>query len=297
MLDLGYEVTVLDDLSTGHADCVDSRASFIEGSLLDPQAIRMSLVDCDAVMHFAAKALVGESVEKPELYQAINVDGSRNLLDEMMASGVNKLVFSSTCATYGQPKLSPISEDAETLPINPYGKTKLLVDKMITEAAKGSLAAVSLRYFNVAGAMKTKNGWLAERHDPESHLIPNTLSATSKNPLMVFGTDWPTADGTCIRDYIHVIDLIDAHVKALVFLSPSSHKIFNLGSGSGYSVAQVISTASEVVGYQIPYENSPRRAGDPAVLVADNSKVKTALGWTPTRTLKEMVRDAWHSQQ
>ena len=297
LIDKGHDVTVLDDLSTGHLDAVDSRSKFIQGSLLDVRALRSALTDCEAVMHFAAKALVGESVEKPELYQLTNVNGSRNLLSEMVALNINKLVFSSTCATYGQPKSSPISEDMETLPINPYGKTKLAVDHMISEASQGSLSAISLRYFNVAGALKTKNGWLAERHDPESHLIPNALRATSNNPLKVFGSDWPTPDGTCIRDYVHVVDLVDAHIKALEFLLPGKHRIFNLGSGSGYSVAEVISAASSVVGHKLPYVNSPRRSGDPAVLVADNSRAKSELGWSPTRTLRDMVRDTWESQK
>ncbi len=297
LIERGYEVNVLDDFSTGHLESVDSRAKLIQGSLLNIQDIRTALSECEAVMHFAAKALVGESVEKPELYEETNVIGSKNLLSEMKAMNVEKLVFSSTCATYGQPKSSPISEDAETLPINPYGKTKLAVDRMITEEAKGSLGAISLRYFNVAGALKSKNGWLTERHDPETHLIPNILKATTENPMKVFGNDWPTPDGTCIRDYIHVVDLIEAHIKALENLTLGKHRIFNLGSGTGHSVAEVISTASKVVGHQIPHEYSPRRAGDPAVLVADISRAKTQLDWTPSRSLEEIVRDTWESQK
>jgi UDP-glucose 4-epimerase len=297
LIDGGYEVTVLDDCSTGHLENVDSRAKFIQGSLLNIEDIREALVGCEAVMHFAAKALVGESVEKPEFYQANNVDGSRNLLSEMAAAGINKLVFSSTAATYGQPKSSPISEDAETLPVNPYGQTKLAVDHMITAAAAGSLGAISLRYFNVAGALKSKNGWLTEKHNPETHLIPNILRATANNPMQVFGNDWPTPDGTCIRDYIHVVDLIEAHIKALEKISSGTHRIINLGSGTGHSVEEVISAASKVVGHEIPREYSPRRAGDPAVLVADISRAKSELGWSPTRLLEEMVRDTWESQK
>jgi UDP-glucose 4-epimerase len=296
LLDRGYEVTVLDDCSTGHRDSVDSRARFIEGSLLEAQAIKTALVDCDAVMHFAAKALVGESVEKPELYYETNVNGSRNLLAEMKSAGNTKIVFSSTCATYGQPKSSPISEDAETNPINPYGQTKLAVDHMLTEAGKDWLAAISLRYFNVAGSLKSKSGWLAERHDPETHLIPNILKATSENPLKVFGTDWPTPDGTCIRDYIHVVDLIDAHIKALELLAPTTHRIFNLGSGTGHSVAEVISAAERILGHAVPQEKSYRRSGDPAVLVADITKAQSELGWNPKHTLDEVVQDTWQSR-
>ena len=297
LLDRGYEVTVLDDCSTGHRDSVDSRARFIEGSLLDAQAIKTALVDCDAVMHFAAKALVGESVEKPELYYETNVNGSRNLLVEMKSAGNKKIVFSSTCATYGQPKSSPISEDAETNPINPYGQTKLAVDHMLTEAGNDWLAAISLRYFNVAGSLKSNSGWLAERHDPETHLIPNILKATSENPLKVFGTDWPTPDGTCIRDYIHVVDLIDAHIKALELLAPTTHRIFNLGSGTGHSVAEVISAAERILGHAVPQEKSYRRTGDPAVLVADITKAQSELGWNPKHTLDEVVQDTWQSRR
>jgi len=297
LIDRGYEVNVLDDFSTGHLEGVDSRAKLIQGSLLNIQDIRTALSECEAVMHFAGKALVGESVEKPKLYEETNVIGSMNLLSEMKAVNVEKLVFSSTCATYGEPKSSPISEDAETLPVNPYGKTKLAVDRMITEEARGSLAAISLRYFNVAGALKSKNGWLSERHDPETHLIPNILKATTENPMKVFGNDWPTHDGTCIRDYIHVIDLIEAHIKALQNLKSGEHQIFNLGSGAGHSVAEVISAAATVVGHKIPHTFSPRRSGDPGVLVADISKAQSQLDWSPTRSLDEIVRDTWESQK
>jgi len=297
LLDKGHDVTVLDDLSTGHRDSVDSRAKFIEGSLLDSRSIKTSLTGCDAVMHFAAKALVGESVERPELYHEINVNGSKNLLAEMQVSGINRIVFSSSCATYGQPESSPISESAPTLPINPYGQSKLDVDKMLTEAAKNWLGAVSLRYFNVAGALKISSGWLAERHETETHLIPNILHATSEKPLKVFGTDWPTPDGTCIRDYIHVVDLIDAHIKALDLLVLNNHRIFNLGSGTGHSVAEVIFAAGNVVERSIPCENYARRAGDPAVLVADITRAKSELGWAPTHSLEEIVQDTWESQK
>ncbi len=296
LLEKGYDVTVLDDCSTGHADSLDPRAKFIQGSLLDIQTIKSALSECQAVMHFGAKSLVGESVEKPELYREVNVGGTKNLLAEMGAAGITKLVFSSTAATYGQPKSSPINEDAEALPTNPYGQTKLEVDHMITEAAQSGLAAISLRYFNVAGAFKSQSGWLAERHNPETHLIPNVLRATSLDPLKVFGTDWPTPDGTCIRDYVHVVDLIEAHIIALEKVAPGNHRIINLGSGVGYSVAQVIAAAAKVVTHEIPYENSPRRAGDPAVLVADISRAKTELGWAPTRSLEQMVGDTWESQ-
>jgi UDP-glucose 4-epimerase len=247
-------------------------------------------------MHFAGKSLVGESVEKPDLYHSVNVDGTQILLDEMRKQSITKIVFSSSAATYGEPKVVPILETAETSPTNPYGATKLAIDHMITkEASEHGISAASLRYFNVAGALKANRGWLAERHNPETHLIPNVLRSTDANPVKIFGTDWPTADGTCIRDYVHVIDLIDAHIKALNSLGAAGHEIYNLGSGSGYSVREVVKAASDAIGHQIPYLDSPRRAGDPAVLIADISKAKRMLDWSPTRDMTTMVADTLNS--
>jgi UDP-glucose 4-epimerase len=247
-------------------------------------------------LHFAAKSLVGESVDKPDLYFDVNVNGTRNLLDQMSKAKISKLVFSSTAATYGEPEVIPITEDAKPKPTSPYGTTKLAVDQMITDEAKSGLAAISLRYFNVAGAYKSKTGWLAERHNPETHLIPNLLRSTAENPLKIFGDDWPTKDGTCIRDYIHIVDLIDAHILALENLKPGQHKIINLGSGGGYSVAEVINAASKVLGRVIPVEVGARRSGDPAVLVADISLASQALNWAPKYNIENMVSDTWESQ-
>ena len=278
LLTQGYEISILDDCSMGHADTVPAGVRFIQGSLLNPSEVADALTGCDAVMHFAGKSLVGESVEKPDLYHSVNVDGTRILLDEMHKQSIKKIVFSSSAATYGEPKTVPILETSETHPTNPYGATKLAIDHMITqEATTRGISAASLRYFNVAGALKAQRGWLAERHDPETHLIPNVLRSTPDNPVKIFGTDWPTTDGTCIRDYVHVIDLIDAHIKALKSLDQSGHEIYNLGSGSGYSVREVVAAASAATGHQIPFVDSPRRAGDPAVLIADISKAKAKL--------------------
>ena len=292
MRNQGFEIAILDDCSTGHADTVPQGVRFIEGSLLNPNDLEQALEGVEGVMHFAGKSLVGESVEKPDLYHQVNVDGTRILLDQMRIAGVKKIVFSSSAATYGQPKQIPIKENAETAPTNPYGATKLAIDQMInTESAQQGIAAVSLRYFNVAGALHCERGWLAERHNPETHLIPNLLRSTLENPVKIFGNDWPTPDGTCIRDYVHVIDLIDAHIKALKSLNDEIHEIYNLGSGAGYSVHQVLVAASEVIGYQIPTIESPRRAGDPAVLIADISKAGNQLGWAPTRDINVMISD------
>ena len=296
LLAQGFEISILDDCSMGHADTVPAGVRFIQGSLLNASEVADALTGCDAVMHFAGKSLVGESVEKPDLYQSVNVDGTRILLDQMRKQSIRKIVFSSSAATYGEPKLVPILETAETIPTNPYGATKLAIDHMITqEATEHGISAASLRYFNVAGALKAQRGWLAERHNPETHLIPNVLRSTEANPVKIFGTDWPTADGTCIRDYVHVIDLIDAHVKALNSLGAAGHEIYNLGSGSGYSVREVVEAASDAIGHQIPFVDSPRRAGDPAVLIADISKAKKILDWAPTRDMKTMVADTLSS--
>jgi UDP-glucose 4-epimerase len=289
----GHEVVVFDDLSMGHADAVDPRATFIQGSLLDADSLRNALVGCQAVIHFAGKSLVGESVLNPELYHHVNVDGTQNLLDAMAVHGIDRIVFSSSAATYGQPLDNPITEESVAQPTNPYGASKLAIDQMISASG---ISAISLRYFNVAGAYDSENGWLPERHNPETHLIPLVLRATAENPLKIFGTDWNTKDGTCIRDYVHVVDLIEAHILALNALKPQVHEIVNLGSGGGYSVREVISEASKVVGRAVPAIESSRRAGDPASLVASIVKAKTLLSWKPTQDLASMISDAVKSQ-
>jgi len=296
LLQRGFEVTVLDDCSTGHADSVPAGATFYQGSILDGDVVRKALAGCDAVIHFAAKSLVGESVEKPDLYRNNNIGGSQILFDEMDGAGITRIVVSSSAATYGDSKVQPILETHKAHPTNPYGETKLAVDNLLTDlCAEENFAAISLRYFNVAGAMKVESGWLTERHNPETHLIPNVLKATADKPLKIFGTDWDTKDGTCIRDYVHVVDLADAHLRALDALKAGAHEIINLGSGGGYSVREVVTTSSKVVGYEIPAVEVDRRAGDPAVLIASIEKAKSMLGWEPTRDLESMISDAYQS--
>lgn len=296
LLQAGFEISILDDCSTGHADAVPSVVRFIQGSLLQPLDIIEALSDCDAVMHFAGKSLVAESVEKPDLYWSVNVTGTRQLLDQMREANISKIVFSSSAATYGAPDILPIQETSPTRPTNPYGATKLAIDEMLTnEAREHGLAAISLRYFNVAGAIQCDRGWITERHDPETHLIPNVLRSSVANPVKIFGTDWPTQDGTCVRDYVHVIDLIDAHIKALNSLVNGKHAIFNVGSGKGYSVRDVIQAATAVRGSEVSWDASPRRVGDPAILIADISKAKANLGWQPERDLNAMVADIFQS--
>ncbi|GAB2455673.1 NAD-dependent epimerase/dehydratase family protein [Jatrophihabitans fulvus] len=293
----GHEVVVVDDLSTGHADAVPPGAAFHELSIaaLDPVLGDWNI---DAVIHFAAKSLVGESVTQPAAYWRNNVVGTVALLESLRAHGVGRIVFSSSAATYGVPEQQPIREDAPARPGNPYGASKLAIDLALTDYAQAyDLAAISLRYFNVAGAYETASGdWYGERHDTETHLIPNALKALSGDgapPMKLFGTDYPTDDGTCVRDYIHVVDLADAHVRALSAGAPGRHEIVNLGSGTGYSVRQVLETIGSVTGTPVPVEEGPRRAGDPPVLVAANDKAADLLGWRPERDLEAMVVDAW----
>lgn len=301
LLAAGSEVVVLDDLSTGHRDAVPAGAGFREVSLLDPPALAGVLAEgFDGVLHFAAKSLVGESMERPELYYRNNVVGSLNLLDAMRAAGVRRLVFSSTAATYGEPAAVPIREDAPTAPTNAYGATKLAIDAMIGfESGAYQLAAASLRYFNVAGAL----GAQGERHGTETHLIPLVLQVAlgQRESISVYGTDYPTADGTAVRDYIGVTDLGRAHLLALDALaaggSAGEHRIYNLGVGAGFSVREVIEVAREVTGRDIKAVDASRRAGDPAVLVASSERIAAELGWIPERTLTDMVREAWEFAQ
>ncbi|MFF3565663.1 UDP-glucose 4-epimerase GalE [Streptomyces sp. NPDC002574] len=291
LLEAGHRVTVLDDLSTGFRAGVPDGATFVEGRVQDAGKVLDS--SYDAVLHFAASSQVGESVVNPEKYWRNNVAGTLELLGAMRETGVRRLVFSSTAATYGEPKSVPITEDEPTLPTNPYGASKLAVDHMITsEAVAHGLAAVSLRYFNVAGAY----GEFGERHDPESHLIPLVLQVAQgrREAISVFGDDYPTPDGTCIRDYIHVADLAEAHLLAVDAATPGEHLICNLGNGNGFSVREVVETVRQVTGHPVPEVVAPRRAGDPAVLVASAERAKERLGWRPSRTdLAEIVRDAW----
>ncbi|NGO47769.1 UDP-glucose 4-epimerase GalE [Streptomyces ureilyticus] len=304
LLEAGHEVVVLDNLSTGFREGVPTGASFIEGDIRDaakwldsPPGSAGGTPTFDAVLHFAAFSQVGESVVKPEKYWENNVGGTMALLEAMRSAGVRKLVFSSTAATYGEPEETPIVETAPTAPTNPYGASKLAVDHMITgEAAAHGLGAVSLRYFNVAGAY----GSCGERHDPESHLIPLVLQVAQgkREAISVFGDDYPTPDGTCIRDYIHVADLAEAHLLAVESATPGEHLICNLGNGNGFSVREVIETVRQVTGHPIPEVAAPRRGGDPAVLVASAQTARERLGWNPSRAdLAGIVADAWEFAQ
>lgn len=296
LLSAGHQVTVLDDLSTGFAEGVPRGADFVEGRVQD--AGRWLDASYDGVLHFAACSQVGESVADPEKYWRNNVGGTIELLRAMREANVRTLVFSSTAAVYGEPLATPIREDAPTTPANPYGASKLAVDHMIGgECAAHGLAAVSLRYFNVAGAHAGAPGIeLGERHEPESHLIPIVLQVAQgrRETISVYGTDYQTPDGTCVRDYIHVDDLAEAHLLALTAAAAGEHLICNLGNGNGFSVREVIETARKVTGHPIPETAAPRRPGDPAVLVAAANRARERLGWRPSRTaLDGIIADAW----
>ena len=290
----GHEVTVLDDLSTGHADAVPAGAGFVKGTLRSCAA-EVLADGTDAVLHFAAKSLVGESMAEPAKYWSTNLGGSITLLEAMREIGVRTIVFSSTAAVYGEPERTPIAETDPTRPTNPYGASKLAVDTTLTEFARlYGFGAVSLRYFNVAGAHQGEAGWLGERHHPETHLIPTVLAKAAVDGwVQVFGDDYPTPDGTCVRDYIHVTDLADAHLRALAACRPGQHRVYNLGHGAGFSVRQVIDVCAEVTGTEIGVDVTARRPGDPAVLVASSERIQAELGWRAERDLRAMAADAW----
>lgn len=296
LLEAGHAVTVADSLLTGHRDAVPPEARFVAADLNDQAAVGDLLgAGFDAVLHFAALSIVPESVAQPVRYYRANVGGTLNLLDGMRAAGVTRLVFSSTASVYGEPDEIPIAEDAPTRPTNPYGASKLAADHAIGfECATGGLGAVSLRYFNVAGAY----GLYGERHDPETHLVPLLLEAALRDggadPVRIYGRDYPTPDGTAVRDYIHVRDLADAHLLALEATAEPGHRVYNLGNGRGFSVQEVVEAARTVTGRAIPAVDAPRRPGDPPVLVASSELIRRELGWAPeTPELESIVADAW----
>jgi UDP-glucose 4-epimerase len=300
----GYQVVILDNLVYGHRDIVEEvlKVELIEGDTSDRELLKnlFATHDIAAVMHFSAYAYVGESVTNPAKYYRNNVSGTLSLLEAMVEASVNKLVFSSTCATYGMPEKIPLTEEHPQNPINPYGATKLMVERMLADfdTAYG-LKSVSFRYFNAAGA--DPSGMLGEDHDPETHLIPLVLHTAlgKRDTIYIFGTDYPTPDGSCVRDYIHVNDLASAHILGLEYLLEGGKTEFlNLGNGSGFSVKEVIATAEKVVGQEINKEVSDRRPGDPPMLVGSSEKARKILGWNPEFSeLKDIISHAWQWHQ
>jgi UDP-glucose 4-epimerase len=300
LIDKGYDVVVVDSLETGYEKAIHPNAKFYKGDIRNKYFLDEVFANekIDAIIHFAANSLVGESTKKPLKYYNNNVYGTSVLLEAMINNKVDKIIFSSTAAVYGEPKNVPILETDDTNPLNPYGETKLAMERMIHWMAKASnLRYVSLRYFNVCGAHK--DAIIGESHNPETHLIPLILKVPlgQSECINVYGDDYDTKDGTCIRDYIHVDDLADAHILALEYLiDGNDSNIFNLGNGLGYSVKEVIDTTESVTGKEINKTITPRREGDPAVLVASNEKAKTVLGWEPKYDLEYIIKTAyeWH---
>ncbi|MCX5673164.1 MAG: UDP-glucose 4-epimerase GalE [Planctomycetota bacterium] len=295
LAEAGHRVRVYDNLSEGHAAAVPA-GSLFEGDLADEKRLVEGLLDgFDCVMHFAAHCSVGESMEKPEKYYGNNVVGSLRLLSAMRKTGVKRIVFSSSAATYGNPVKTPIPEDHPTDPINAYGQTKLDFEHALKYYAGAyGIGYAALRYFNAAGA--APDAKIGEDHDPETHLVPIVLEAAlgRRDAVAIFGTDYPTPDGTCIRDYIHVYDLAQAHILAMEAIEPGKGRVYNLGNGAGYSVREVIETARRVTGHRLPVKEGPRRAGDPPTLVASSEKITRELGWKPRfPDLQAIVETAW----
>ncbi len=290
----GYEVVLYDNLSTGFRRLAQG-FELVEGDIADEAALRPVLARVDAVMHFAAHAYVGESVENPRKYFRNNVLAALSLLNSALDAGIRRFVFSSTCAVYGIPELIPITEETPREPVNPYGASKLFFENALQAYSRAyGLRSVSLRYFNAAGA--DESGEIGEIHDPETHLIPLALAASTENgpELQIYGSDYPTPDGTCVRDYIHVNDLADAHVRALQHLEKGGDSLaINLGTGRGYSVLEVIQAAEKATGRPVRRKIGARRPGDPPVLVADPAKAQKVLGWTAKRNLADIVSGAW----
>lgn len=300
-LNRGCDVAIIDNLSTGHIEAADKRAYLYHTDIRNKSAVKEVLgrEKPDAVVHFAANSLVGESMSSPLLYFNNNVYGMQMLLEAMLEEGIDKIVFSSSAATYGDQKTMPLTEESPTIPTNPYGETKLFMEKMMKwcDSAYG-IKYVSLRYFNAAGACE--DGSIGEDHSPETHLIPIVLQVPlrQRENVVIYGNDYDTPDGTCIRDYIHVIDLADAHFRSVEYLlGGGKSEIFNLGSGMGQSVSEIIKTAEEVIGRNIKTSCGARREGDPSRLIASNKKVREALGWSPAYSLADIVSSAWNFHQ
>lgn len=299
LVEEGQDVIVVDNLQTGHRDAVHPKAKFYQGDIRDIDFLDGVFREnkIDAVIHFAANSLVGESMEVPIKYYNNNVYGTMVLLESMIKSNVKKIVFSSSAAVYGEAKDIPLTEESDTTPTNTYGETKLAMEKMMKWADRANgVKYVPLRYFNVAGAHE--GGFIGEDHNPETHLIPLVLQVPlgKREKIMIFGDDYTTKDGTCIRDYIHVEDLIDAHLLALKWLMDGNESsVFNLGNGNGFSVKEIIDAARRVAGHKIPEETANRRPGDPAVLIASSKKAQELLGWVPKHNnIEEIISSAWN---
>lgn len=292
LIDQGYEINILDNLSTGRIENIDIRSKFFLGDVLDANSINAAIINCDAVIHLAGSALVVESNLKPEFYMDQNFIGTKNVLESMLQHGLTKIIFSSSCSVYGDTQSSSITENSPTNPVNPYGKSKLMADLELTKySINHNFECTSLRFFNVAGAYKSEIGRLfGELHADETHLIPNLLT---KPDFKIYGYDLNTKDGTCVRDFVHVTDLAAAVLLSIETKTNEAHRIFNLGSGSGYSVQEVAKVAELVLGRTIKKQYEPKRLGDPLVLISDSTLAREKLGWSSTKDLFCMIEDTW----
>jgi UDP-glucose 4-epimerase len=294
LIEQGHEVNVIDDLSNGFKENIDRRAKFTEGSILDKDNLNQALEGVEVVYHLAAKIRVEEGEAKPELYKKVNIEGTLDLIKACADKKINKFIFASTAAVYGDPEEFPVNENSKTNPVNVYGATKLEIDKYLEANAKNiGISTICFRFFNIGGALKTKEGsWLKIKHEGATHLIPSILHSSSNKPLLIFGNDWPTKDGTPTRDFVHVVDLADALVKALNSLDKAGNQVINLGTATGSTVLEVVKTAEKSLNKIISYNFAARRAGDSFALVTSNQKAKELLNWQPTKTLSDILIDA-----
>ena len=294
LIEQGHEVNVIDDLSNGFRENIDKRAKFTEGSILDKGNLDQALEGVEVVYHLAAKIRVEEGEAKPELYKKVNIEGTLDLIKACVDKKINKFIFASTAAVYGDPEEFPVNENSKTNPVNVYGATKLEIDKYLEANAKNmGISTICFRFFNIGGALKTKEGsWLKIKHEGATHLIPSILHSSSNKPLLIFGNDWPTKDGTPTRDFVHVVDLADALIKALNSLDKAGNQVINLGTATGSTVLEVVKTAEKSLNKVISYNFASRRAGDSFALVTSNQKAKEILNWQPTKTLSDILIDA-----
>jgi UDP-glucose 4-epimerase len=294
LIEQGHQVNVIDDLSNGFRENIDRRAKFTEGSILDKGNLNQALEGVEVVYHLAAKIRVEEGEAKPELYKKVNIEGTLDLIKACVDKKINKFIFASTAAVYGDPEEFPVNENSKTNPVNVYGATKLEIDKYLEANAKNmGISTICFRFFNIGGALKTKEGsWLKIKHEGATHLIPSILHSSSNKPLLIFGNDWPTKDGTPTRDFVHVVDLADALIKALNSLDKAGNQVINLGTATGSTVLEVVKTAEKSLNKVISYNFAGRRAGDSFALVTSNQKAKEILNWQPTKTLSDILIDA-----
>lgn len=293
-IEAGYQVNVIDDLSNGYMENIDQRANFIQGSILDKQKLNQALDGVDAVVHLAAKIRVEEGQSNPELYKQVNIAGTLNLIHMCVEKKIRKFIFASTATVYGSPEIIPLTEQSQTNPINVYGTTKLEIDEFLESNSKSlGISSISLRFFNVGGALKTKEGkWLKFKHEGATHLIPNILKSSIDKPMSIYGNDWPTRDGTQIRDYVHVVDLAEALMKSIERLPKTGNQVINIGTSSGSTVLEMLAVAETSLKRKIPFKFENRRPGDCFALVTSNSKALQVIGWKPNRNVRDIFIDA-----